>query len=300
MVSRAEILENIIKNKDNLSEASARVYTARLFNIANDLALKKIDEFASKSRLILEYVKKQPDTKAKSLLVALIAIVNKKAALATYKKKLAEYKDIIAKEENKQEKTEKQADNWESWDDIIKTYHQIEDEVLPLFKKTTWTGPNMKSMQQYVCLSLYCLTPPRRIQDYTNFKIKNINKKTDNYWDKDRNELVFNSYKTAKNYGEQRIPCPQGLETVFDLWYPIASRCSDYLLFNGYGDKLPQPTMTKLLNSIFNKKISASMLRHIYISDVVLKDAPKNTELDKVAEAMGQSRAQQNLYRKVD
>lgn len=300
MVSRQEILDAVIKNKEDISEASVRVYTTRLFNIANDLALKKLDEFASKSRVILEYIAKQPATKAKSLLVALIAIVKKKPALDAYKKRLGEYKQKINEEENKQEKTEKQRDNWESWDDILKTYHQIEDEALPLFKKTSWTAQNMKIMQQYVVLSLYCLTPPRRIQDYTDFKIKNISKNTDNFYDKEKDCLVFNSYKTAKNYGEQRIPCPQGLETVFELWLPIATRCSDYLLFNSYGDKLSQPSMTKLINSIFDKKISASMLRHIYITDVVLKDAPKNTELDKVAEAMGQSRVQQNLYRKVD
>jgi hypothetical protein len=70
------------------------------------------------------------------------------------------------------------------------------------------------------------------------------------------------------------------------------------VLFNGYGEKMAQPVLTKTINNIFGKKISASMLRHIYVSDVVLKDAPKISELDDIARDMGHSRDQQMLYKK--
>jgi hypothetical protein len=53
-----------------------------------------------------------------------------------------------------------------------------------------------------------------------------------------------------------------------------------------------------MLNTIFDKKISASMLRHIYISDEVLKDVPKIEELQKIAAEMGHSVGEQMLYKK--
>jgi site-specific recombinase XerD len=94
------------------------------------------------------------------------------------------------------------------------------------------------------------------------------------------------------------VDCPPGLQEVFALWFPVAKKYSDYLLFNSYGDSLTQPRLTKMLNAIFDKNISASMLRHIFISDNVLKDVPKMQELDKIAHDMGHSREEQMLYKK--
>jgi len=53
-----------------------------------------------------------------------------------------------------------------------------------------------------------------------------------------------------------------------------------------------------MLNAIFDKNISASMLRHIYVSDVTLKNMPKLSELEKVAHDMGHSTAEQMMYKK--
>jgi integrase len=180
----------------------------------------------------------------------------------------------------------------------MKRYKEIEEDALPLFKKTNLTPAQMKTMQHYVVLSCYCLIPPRRIADFTNFKVKNIDHKEDNYYNEDKKELVFNHYKTAKAYGTQTVDCPPALQEIFDKWFPVAKKYSDYLLFNSYGDALSQPQLTKMLNTIFDKKISASMLRHIYISDEVLKDVPKIEELQKIAAEMGHSVGEQMLYKK--
>ena len=180
----------------------------------------------------------------------------------------------------------------------MKLYHELEEEALPLFKKDKLHSANMKTLQHYVILSCYVLIPPRRIADYINFKIKDISTKTDNWFDEKKNELVFNNYKTAKNYGTQRVECPKSLQAVFQKWFPIASRYSEFMLFNSYGNHLTQPQLTKMLNSIFDKNISASMLRHIYISDVTLKNMPKLNDLEKVAHDMGHSVQEQMMYKK--
>jgi hypothetical protein len=232
------------------------------------------------------------------MLSALIAIVSHKTYSKIYKDKMIEVSKECRDEDEKQEKSEKQEENWESWDNVLKLYHELEEEALPLFKKDKLTSPNLKTLQHYVILSCYVLIPPRRIADFINFKIKDISQKEDNWFDDKTHELVFNNYKTAKNYGTQRVECPESLQAVFRKWFPVASRYSEYLLFNSYGNHLTQPQLTKMLNAIFDKNISASMLRHIYVSDVTLKNMPKLSELEKVAHDMGHSTGEQMLYKK--
>lgn len=297
-MDRKKLLEKVLANKESITEGSARVYTVNLLSLAKHFGWENPDNFSTKSADIVKYLNTLPSSKRKGMLSSLLSFVTNKKAVDVYKKAMVTVADEINSKENKQEKTDKQEKNWASWKDILSTYEQVKEEALPFFKRPIWTASQIKAMMNYVILSLYVLIPPRRIKDFTDFKIKCIDRKNDNYYDKEKNQLVFNSYKTVKNYGEQRVDCPQELEEVLDTWIPIASSLSDYLLFNSYGDQLSQPQLTKLINAIFGKQISASMLRHIYISEVVLKNVPKNTELDEIAHDMGQSRKQQNLYKK--
>jgi hypothetical protein len=297
-MNRIELFAAIKKNKPDLSDNSTKVYTTTLATLGNALGWTNPNFFTTKFKDVLAYLKTQPPRRAKQLSSALISYVKEKKALKAYKDFILEVAEINRQNDEKQEKTPAQEENWESWSDIMKTYEQLKKEAYPLFSKDNPTPANIKTMRDLVILAFYTLIPPRRIQDYIDFKIKDINKEKDNYWDKEKHELVFNSYKTAKNYGQQRVDAPKELEDIFERWIPIAEEFSDYILFNGYGEKMAQPVLTKTINNIFGKKISASMLRHIYISDVVLKDQPKLSDLKQVASDMGQSVAQQQLYKK--
>jgi hypothetical protein len=297
-MNRVELFAAIKKNKPDLSDNSTKVYTTTLATLGNALGWTNPNFFSTKFKDVLAYLKTQPPRRAKQLTSALISYVKEKKALKAYKDFILEVSEINRQIDEKQEKTPAQEENWESWADIMKTYEQLKKEAYPLFSKEKPTPANIKTMRDLVILAFYTLIPPRRIQDYIDFKIKDINKEKDNYWDKEKHELIFNSYKTAKNYGQQRVDAPKELEDIFERWIPIAEEFSDYILFNGYGEKMAQPVLTKTINNIFGKKISASMLRHIYISDVVLKDQPKLSDLKQVASDMGQSVAQQQLYKK--
>ena len=61
-------------------------------------------------------------------------------------------------------------------------------------KKSKLNMTDLQTIQQYIilCLLSGIFIAPRRSLDYTEFKISNIDKDTDNYLDK--NELVFNKY----------------------------------------------------------------------------------------------------------
>jgi integrase len=297
-MNRTEILKLILNRKDDISDSSARIYVASLLSLSNHFEWTDVRNFTNKSKDILKYLDTLTPQRAKAILSSLLAIVSHKKVSEIYKNKMLDVAKTVRDTEQKQEKTEKQSENWESWASVLNVYKDLESEASPLFNKSNLSPQNLKTILHYVILSMYVLIPPRRIADYTNFKIKDISKKDDNYLDQDKNELVFNAYKTAKNYGTQRVECPPKLLEVLNKWIPVASKYSDFLLFNSYGNGLSQPQLTKMLNAIFDKKISASMLRHIFVSEVTLKDAPKLSELEKVAHDMGQSVAQQQLYKK--
>lgn len=297
-MNRSEILKSILNNKSDISDNSARVYVATLASLATHFEWTDVKFFTSKNKEIIKFLDTLTPTRRKAMLSALIAIVSHKKVVEVYKTKMLDVSKECREQDEKQEKSDKEEKNWESWDTIMKVYHELEEEALPLFKKDKLTSQNLKTLQHYIILSCYVLIPPRRIADYINFKIKDIDTKIDNWFDEKTNELVFNNYKTAKNYGTQRVECPETLQTVFKKWFPVASKYSEYMLFNSYGNHLTQPQLTKMINAIFGKNISASMLRHIYVSDVTLKNVPKMSELEKVAHDMGHSTNEQMLYKK--
>lgn len=63
---------------------------------------------------------------------------------------------------------------------------------------------------------------------------------------------------------------------------------------------MTQPYLTAFINGVFRRKISVDLLRHVFITDRVLANVPALAELESVAADMGNSTAQQMLYKKLD
>jgi hypothetical protein len=122
-------------------------------------------------------------------------------------------------------------------------------------------------------------------------KVRAISKEKDNFYDK--GAFHFRQYKTAKFLGLQIEKVPKTLEILLRKWIAFTAGKSDFLFFNFYGKEFTSSGLTKVLNTIFGKKISVNQLRHIYITD---KSAPLMEELQRTADEMGHSTAQAKLY----
>ena len=115
--------------------------------------------------------------------------------------------------------------------------------------------------------------------------------------------LVFNRYKTSKKYGQQTIRIPEALRNSIDEYlseHPLRKqKLKQYpLLTNKQGEAYKgSNSLTMLLNSAFGKKVSASMLRHIYLSN---KFGDELKEREKIANQMGHSVSQQADYIRFD
>jgi len=122
-------------------------------------------------------------------------------------------------------------------------------------------------------------------------KINNIDKKTDNYIDK--NKFVFNTYKTSRFYNKQEVEIPKNLKIILNKF--IKLNPYDYLLTDNQGNQLSNVRLGQKLNSIFGDNTSTTLLRHIYITDK-FKNAPSLIDLQKNAENMGNSIMEQLQY----
>ena len=152
-----------------------------------------------------------------------------------------------------------------------------------------------QTIQNYIILCLLggVYIPPRRSKDYVDFKIKNIDKSKDNYLIK--NKLVFNSYKTAKTYGQQEIIVPPELLKILRKW--IKCNPTDYLLFDSNKHQLSNVKLNQRLNKLFDhKKVSTNALRHTFLSEKYQSTIKANNDMAKDMKDMGSSTIQERVY----
>lgn len=290
-----ELIECLKENKPNISSSTIKTYTSLLksfyykhHNKSDDM---DCDWFENQDEII-ELLMDKPASSRKTTYAALIAISKENDK---YKKALLndgkDYQEFI----NTQSKTQSQEDNWKSYDEVKTMYETMQKKVKPLLNsKTPLDAKDHKTLMDFIILSLcsgYWI-PPRRSLDWVELVIRgDIDKTKQNYIDK--NTFVFNQFKTSKFYDTQRVDIPKGLKTILNKW--IKLNPYDYLLTDGTGKKLTNVRLTQKLNSIFDGKVSTSLLRHIYISDK-LKDVPALADLQKQARDMGNSVMEQLQY----
>jgi hypothetical protein len=239
---------------------------------------------------VIDFLKNKPPNTRKTMLAMLVSLTDDDK----YREAMLDEASKSKKELEKQEKSNKQKDNWMDWEEVVQVFDHMYKRSLPLLKKETLTGKETEEMMDLVLLACYVLIPPRRSQDYAKMKVRGFNEKEDNYYKKSK--FYFNQFKTAKFYGKQEVQLPSKLNTLVTRW--MKKTDNDYLLFDKQGKPLTNVKITTRLNKIFGKKISSSMLRHIFLSHK-LKDAPTLKEMKEMADEMGHSVEEQQLYRKV-
>jgi hypothetical protein len=280
-------MEEVIKsNKPNITASTLKTYMSLL----RSLYFKEHEKgteikpawFNNQDEIIKLLEDKAPSSR-KTTYAALIAIAKENDK---YKKALLSDGKTYDQFIKTQTKTEAQESNWKSFDEVKKIYEDMYNKVKPLLNLKEIDSNDYKKLQDFIILSLtsgYWI-PPRRSQDWTELKIKNIDKAKDNYIDK--NSFVFNKYKTAKFYETQKVDIPKGFKTILTKYLKLNN--NEYLITDDKGNKLTNVRLTQKLNHIFGNNISTSMLRHIYLTER-LKDIPKISELDKLAQDMGHS-----------
>lgn len=307
-----DIEEDIKKNRPHLKANSVATYRNAIKKVY------KLCEFPSgvdatysllytNPKKVVETLKSLPANIRKTYYAALVVYCGDKdkTALKMYSSEMRDDITAYTKEQATNRKSEQQKANWLTWAEVLQVVETLRRKVIPLWKEESLTKAEYNLLQSYILISCYTMIPPRRASDYINLKYRN-DSELDNFYNAKKGQLLFRIYKTAKVYGTQEETVPKVLKTLLNKWItkkatlsaPLSDVSkSDYLFNTPAGKQFSNTDITNTLNYMFDKKISVSMLRHIYITD---KLSPKIDELKSIAGDMGHSVAQQALYVKND
>jgi len=104
-----------------------------------------------------------------------------------------------------------------------------------------------------------------------------------------KKKFIFNNYKTAKKYNTQEVDINDELYQILLSYIKYFKLKDGDFLLNNIKNNQPYTNtnaITLLLNRIFKKKIGASMLRKLYLTE---KYGDNAEELKKDMTAMGSS-----------
>jgi len=256
----------------------------------------KLENFENSNK-ILKYLEDVEPNKRKTILSALVVICKDPKPYRSLM--LTDIKDYN-KEIATQEKTDEQKENWIEKGQLDTIFNVLKKEAEFLYKKQTLNMTELQKIQNFIIISLFYLINPRRAKDYTEFKIKSIDREKDNFFDDKNSELSFANYKTAKFYGTQKVKIDKVLKSILKKW--ISINPTDYLLFDANSQKLTPVKLNQRLNKIFGseKGHSVNQLRHSFLTDKYADSIKMKSAMAKDMEEMGSSIAQATTYIKKD
>ena len=274
----SSIVEILKKNRPNVSQSTLKTYQSGIRSIGKHLNVE-VDSpqiIVDNIDAIINHLNDKKLNVRKTKMSALIVFLDEDTPSEQTSDVINRLRTIVAKdklenEENeiKQSMTERQKKNYISWEEVLKIYESLKTEAEPLFKLNTLTVSNFRKLMNYVLLSCYVLIPPRRSLDYTAFKLRNYDTGKDNYMlpksKKNKSVFVFNQYKNAGRMGPQEIQIPNTLKTIIQKW--TLKNPYDHLLTTADGKPVTQTKINAMLNDIFQKNISSTLLRHIWVTN---------------------------------
>jgi len=255
-----------------------------------EIHLKDFDQ----DERIIHFLKNKPVGSRKSVLAALVVLTGNDA----YRK--AMMSDVVTFQEDmkKQQASPSQKAAEISPEQIKDIFDRLVEETNLLYTKKHRTVSDLLAISDMVILALLSgiFIPPRRALDFTAFKIKEINRETDNFLEK--NELVFNTYKTSKTYGRQEVTIPAALKSILTKYIKVNP--TDYLFFDSKFKQLTSVTLNQRLNRIFGgRKIAVNSLRHSYLTSKYTNLSIEQKKMNTDMQQMGSSSNMLDTYVKL-
>ena len=278
-----------------LSETTIKSYIGNLKKLNRDKPVKSLAFLKNKDD-IMELLHKYKDNTKRNFLITICAVLNGEKL---YKKSYDDYYDMLMdknktlkSEEAKNEKNDKQKENWIDWEDVVKKYDELYDKAMSI--KTIKTQGDYNSFIDAIVLGLYTDIPPRR----NEYQTLNVGGDKGNRILLDEKKMILETFKTAKKEGTKKIDLPDKLVNLISSFVKkrqVKPNEGGTPLFVDEDGKTPTHSnyITRRLNSIFKKKVGSSMLRHIYLSS---KYGKVQDDMKDDAELMSHSTTQQKDY----
>lgn len=294
-----DIAESLQKSRPSLGASSIKTYTSILRSlhrkVFGDESEPSMETF-KEDKKILDFLRDVPPNRRKTILSALVVLTDEGKYREVMNKDVSEYNTEIAK----QELTPSQEKSWINKDQLDDVYKDLKHTADMLLKKTHLTPSDLQKIQEYIMISVMggFFIPPRRALDYCLFKIKNVDKDVDNYFESgSKPKMVFNKYKTSKTYGQQVIDIPKELKTILMKWIKVNP--TEYLLFDTNMSPLNSVKVNQRLSKIFkgiSTGTSVNALRHSYLTTKYGHTIQQAKAIDKDMSEMGSSPSMITTY----
>lgn len=239
------------------SEATLKQYTMRMEKLRKDKV-----QYNILADLLKWFEKEGLGASSQKVYLSAIKHSNPDGFPKPLQEKLNELYTEQNKRDSQQVLTEKQQEKFVKWTDIAK------------LQKDFGEPSSSAKWKQYLIVSLYTLNPPVRA-DYGEMSVhsKYDKKRTGNelIWNKSP-AFIFRDYKTAKTYGEVKIPVSKPLQKVITGWFEHLGGVPEYLL----GKTASSPNtfavyVASTFKQLLGKELGVSMLRHSYITHMFPK-----------------------------
>tara|TARA_R110002153_G_scaffold103506_2_gene240716 strand:+ start:8093 stop:9061 length:969 start_codon:yes stop_codon:yes gene_type:complete len=302
-------VKEAIDEARNIKPNSLRAYIISINKIHNAIFNKDIVDkknpldFLKDEKKVLDTIKDLKINTQKNYLSAVIVGLDAMNSKGIYDTELKEYREYldelnkeVIKELEKNEKTDNQQKNWVSLQALKKVMNSYKRDLIDrdVFKKETITKKQRDILQMWVVANLYLHddNPPIRL-DYGSMLVKKnsdydkLSKddlESNNYLVvKSRTNKIFHfgEYKSKKAHGIKKIPVGKILNSVLNIWLKFND--SGNLLVDSRDKPMNSNQLSKYISKTFSptgKKITANILRHVYISEkhpVEVNDSKSNT-----------------------
>lgn len=299
-----KLRKNLIFHR-NLKNSSVKMYESTLNTIAETFSTRYITkDFIRKNidNIIQHYKKEGSHSKQQGVLSVLLIVLSPKGTdkylpedktlYEKIKKELWEHNKLYKKDKLEQKKTQKEKDNWIEYD-VIRDWIRNNYKIIIKKAKGKLEVGTLNDLQELLVIMLYHFIPPRRL-DYSTMIITTPNK-YDKMDKRNVNAFVitrpqrdsFISFgadiakskkkedcvivKMGKDYDEFPNVVLKVLKQIIKQIYKNDD--GNYrMLQNSNGGDMSKPSMTKFIKKTFNKHfekdVSATLLRKIYLSNI--------------------------------
>lgn len=272
----------------NLLESTIKTYVRILHNI-NEGPFRSL-MFLKNSDFVMEQIQDLQSITKQSYLSAILGVMNSFPNAKSYKTTRNKYRKLLdkIKEENGLSdaviKKEKDKSAWMDWSSILEKRRILEEKVELFKNKRTLPMENQYQTLLYcVVISIYTYIDPRAgNQDFQEMYVVQKDAKalplTYNYLDIEKQQFVFNKYRTInkKKTGAQIIDIPAKLMDILKVYFKfhpllrkkeIPKEPVQFLMTSSGQPLVSVNAITRIINRITKSRISASGLRHIFLTE---------------------------------
>jgi hypothetical protein len=246
-------MEAVLKaNRPELKASSIKNYVSNLRSLYRNVFgddRYTLDKF-NDTEPILTFIRQKPLSSQLALLSYLVVLTNN----SVYSNEMKNLKPL--RDQQIESRPEVDEDHSINDAEIQRIFKKLKKRSDTIYKSGDITKETLLELQNTILVALMgnIYIPPRRSMDYVEMLLHD--KRDDkNYIDGDT--LVFNVYKTARTYGQQRVKMPAALKKLVDA-YKIVSPY-EYLFTGLHGKKLH--SITPRLTEIFNHAVGVNTMR---------------------------------------